>query len=160
MKKITVGTEISVFENIDELNTSDKALMNAATEALEKSYSPYSGFKVAASVLLDNGEILSGANQENAAFSLCLCAEMVVLSTVSSKYPNAKIKKMAVTIKSKRQVLDMPISPCGACRQTILEFELRQEENMKILLKGEVGAVYEMESAQSLLPLSFDGSKL
>ncbi len=160
MKKFTINTNINIYESEQELELADQKLMEEATASVKKSYSPYSGFRVGASVLLDNGKILSGANQENASFPLCLCAEMVVLSTVSSEYPDAKILKMAITIKSMKQVVEVPISPCGACRQTILEFENRQKKTIRIFLKGEVGAVYEVESIKALLPLSFDGSVL
>ncbi len=135
-------------------------LMNEAVLALKKSYSPYSKFQVGAAALLENGEIVSGANQENGAYPMCLCAEMVVLSSISARFPGVAIKKMAITIKSANKVIDFPVSPCGACRQTLLEFEERQKDPFQILLRGEVGAVYELESARSLLPLSFDGSMI
>lgn len=160
MKKITIDTTIQVYESLDELSEKDRKLMEEAQSATLKSYSPYSGFSVAASAILENGEILSGANQENASYPLCLCAEMVLLSAISSRYPNEKINTMAITIKSSKQVLDMPISPCGACRQTLLEFENRQQQPIRLLLMGEVGAIYELMAIKDLLPLSFDGSVL
>ena len=160
MKRITIGTTIQVFESINELADNDRTLMEEAIMALKKSYSPYSLFRVSASAVLDNGEILSGANQENASFPLCLCAEMVLLSTISSEFPNATINTMAITVKSEKQVLELPISPCGACRQTLLEFELRQETPIRLLLMAEKGAVYEIGAVKHLLPLSFDGSSV
>lgn len=160
MKKITIGTTIQVYESLEELSKEDELLIKEAQAATLKSYSPYSGFAVAASAILENGKILSGANQENASYPLCLCAEMVLLSTIASEYPNASIKTMAITIKSSKQVLDMPVSPCGACRQTLLEFENRQQSPIRILLMGEIGAIYELDAVKDLLPLSFDGSVL
>lgn len=160
MKRITIGATIQVFESIDELEPSDKLLMEEAKLASDKSYAPYSQFYVSAAAYLENGEILSGANQENASYPLTLCAEMSLLSTISSIYPGAKIETMAITVKGGKQVIDIPISPCGACRQTLLEFEMRQEEPIKILLMGEVGAIYKVDSVKHLLPLFFDGSVL
>ncbi len=160
MKKITVGTTVTIFESLSELSPLHQKLMEEAKKAVHKSYSPYSGFRVGASAILDNDEILSGANQENASYPLCLCAEMVVLSTISSDFPSKIIRTMAITVKSAKNVIDMPISPCGACRQTMLEFENRQDSPIEILLMGETGAIYHLESAKSLLPLSFDGSVL
>ncbi|MGK0387522.1 MAG: cytidine deaminase [Maribacter sp.] len=160
MKKITIGTTIQVYESLQELSKEDRILVEEAQAATLKSYSPYSNFAVAASAILENGEMLSGANQENASFPLCLCAEMVLLSAISATYPGEKINTMAITIKSSKQVLDTPISPCGACRQTLLEFENRQQNPIRILLMGEIGAIYELASVKDLLPLSFDGSVL
>ncbi len=160
MKEITLGTTIKIYESVDELSPNDRKLLLEAKNAVTKSYAPYSNFKVSASVLLHNDKILSGGNQENASFPLCLCAEMVVMSTVASKYPNAKILTMAITVQSKNKDIDMPISPCGACRQTLLEYENRQGQAMRILLQGDKGPIYELESVKSLLPLSFDGSVL
>lgn len=160
MKRINVGTTVLAYDSSEELSDQDKLLMDEAVAATKKSYAPYSRFFVSAAAILDNGEILSGANQENAAYSLCLCAEMVLLSAISSTYPNAKIKTMAITVKSEKHVIDTPISPCGACRQTLFEFEMRQKEPIRLLLMGEVGPVYELGAVKDILPLSFDGSVL
>ncbi len=160
MKKVTIGTDVRIYESREELPSDDLILMEKATEALGKSHSPYSRFRVGASVLLDNGEILSGANQENASYPLCLCAEMVVFSAVSSQFPNTTIKKVAITVKNEKLHINMPVSPCGACRQTMFEFENRQGSPIEVLLMGETGAVYILDSVKSLLPLSFDGSLL
>ncbi len=160
MKTLHIGLDIKIYENIDELSNRDAQLMNEAKAALQKSHSPYSKFQVGASVILENGKVLSGANQENAAYPMCLCAEMVVLSTVSSEYPSMIINTMAITVKSSSQVIDLPVPPCGACRQTIFEFEQRQQKPIRILLQGEKGAIYEIASAKDILPLSFDSSFL
>ncbi len=160
MKEITVETKIGFYDTVEDLSIEDQKLLEQAHLAIGKSHSPYSGFSVGASVILRNGEVLSGANQENAAYPMCLCAEMVVLSTVSSRYPGEEIKAMAITIRSKKRVVDTPVSPCGACRQTLLEFENRQEGKIRILLQGEIGPVYEVQSVKQLLPLSFDDSLL
>lgn len=160
MKTITIGTSVNIYDDPDELQADDAALLHEAGAALGKSYSPYSGFKVGAAAVLDNGAVVSAANQENAAYPLCLCAEMALLGAVSSAHPSAIIHTLAITVKSGGKVVDMPVSPCGACRQTIVEVEHRQGQPIRILLRGEVGAVYELASAQSLLPLSFDGGVL
>jgi len=161
MRRITVGTTVQVFEGKDELEGMDLQLMAAATEAVNKSYAPYSNFYVGAAALLDNGAIVSGANQENASYPLALCAEMVLLSTISSEHPDAKIETIAITVKNEHKQVDIPISPCGACRQTMLEFEMRQQNQpITVLLMGEIGAVYKLDAVAHLLPLSFDGSML
>ncbi len=160
MRKINIGTTINIYDSQDELSQNLLEIILEARAALDKSHSPYSKFRVGAAARLDNGKVISGANQENASYPLCLCAEMVLLSAISSTYPNAKIETIAITARSNNRTIDMPISPCGACRQTMLEFENRQASPIAILLQGEIGPVYQISAVSDLLPVSFDGSLL
>ena len=160
MKELNLNISVRVFEGIQSLAPADAALLQAAKAVLNNSYSPYSSFKVAAAVLLENGEILTGTNQENASFPAGICAEGTVLSAVSSIYPNVAVKKLAVTVQSARQHIAHPVAPCGICRQRILEYETRFNSNIEILMMGEEGEVYSVSSIKDLLPLCFSKADL
>jgi cytidine deaminase len=155
MTELDINIKVRVFENIKALTPADAALMQAAKVALINSYSPYSQFKVAAAVLLENGEILTGTNQENASYPVGICAEGTVLSAVSALYPNVAVKKMAVTVKSGRSLVSKPVAPCGICRQRIYEYEMRFNADIEIIMMGEEGEVYRVKSIKDLLPLAF-----
>lgn len=143
-----------------KLTDIQRAVLKEAKKALKKSYSPYSGFQVAAAIELANGEILSGANYENAAYPLCLCAERVTLAVAASQYPNMRVIRMAVTVKSKEHPQTKPAAPCGACRQVILETETKQKKPMEIILQAEKGDILVIAEGRSLLPFGFDGDSL
>jgi len=110
--------------------------------------------------LLDNNEIITGSNQENASYPSGLCAERTAIYYASSQYPNAKIVKMAITASSKNSKTASPIPPCGACRQAIAEYELKQELPIEIYFMGEIGNIAKSDSLANLLPLIFDKSVL
>lgn len=156
MKELIINTTIQVYTNEIELDQKDTELVLAARNGLANSYSPYSNFKVSAALHLENGQTITGANQENAAYPLCLCAERVALSAASSQHPGVIIKTIAVTAKNLKGNLDAPVSPCGSCRQVIVEWEYRQQADIKIILQGQSGEVYVFNSAKALLPLSFN----
>jgi len=158
MKKRILKTAIEVYNSEKELESQDQKLIKMAKKALKKSYSPYSKFQVGAAILLANGKMLSGANQENASYPLCLCAERVVLSAASCTYPDVPIVAMAITAKSSSQKVESPVAPCGACRQVICETEMRYKKDIRLILQGEKGKVFITSSGKNLLPLSFDGS--
>ena len=160
MSDFEIKIRVRVFRQLQDLTPGDAALMHAAQGALENSYSPYSQFKVAAAVLLENGEILTGTNQENASYPAGICAEGTVLSAVSALHPNVAVKKMAVTIKSVNRVVSHPASPCGICRQRILEYETRFNSDIEILMMGEEGEIYVVNSVKDLLPLHFSKANL
>ncbi len=160
MNELEIKIKVKVFKQLHDLNPADLALMQAAKDALNNSYSPYSQFKVAAAVLLANGEILTGTNQENASFPAGICAEGTVLSAASAMFPNVAIKRMAVTVKSGKQIVAHPVSPCGICRQRILEYETRFSSDIEIMMMGEEGEVYSVSSIKQLLPLQFTGKEL
>lgn len=134
--------------------------MQKAIEATNTSYSPYSNFRVGASVLLENGIFVSGSNQENAAFPSGLCAERVAIWKASTEYPDVRMLKLAITANTELRKVDKPVGPCGACRQSMLEYEVKQESPIKVFFMGETGKVVEVDSVVSLLPFSFDSSYL
>ncbi len=159
MKELTFKYE--QHPSTRRLKDAQRSLLKEAKKALKKSYSPYSGFQVAAAIELANGAIISGANYENAAYPLCLCAERVALAAAASQFPNVAIVRMAITVKSKEHPQHKPAAPCGACRQVILETESKQKKSMEIILRGEKGDIIVIpDGGQSLLPLGFSGDAL
>ena len=160
MKKITLKTEISAYESKDQMPIEYQELLALAHKSVEDAYAPYSKFKVGAGVLLSNGKLVAGSNQENAAYPVCICAERVALSAAASLYPKTPIVAIAVTAKSHRNKITQPISPCGTCRQFMSEVEDKHQQSFKVILQGESGPIYVFDSAKGLLPLSFDSSFL
>jgi cytidine deaminase len=156
MKDIIISTQFSVFESVQELPNDIQNLMTQAVEVRKNAYAPYSRFRVGAALLLDNGKIVLGSNQENAAYPSGLCAERVAVFQAGSIYPGAKILKMAITAASDTNQTKAPIPPCGACRQSIAEYEIKQETPIEIYFMGEIGAVYKSDSLKNLLPFMFD----
>lgn len=153
MKEIKIPTSIQSF-SLDELSQTDRQLIEAAKQATARSYSPYSRFAVGAALQLANGTIVTGSNQENAAYPSGLCAERTALFYANSQYPDQPVKALAIAARSESGFLDVPIPPCGACRQVMLETEQRYRTAMRILLYGEK-EIYVIESTKTLLPLSF-----
>jgi cytidine deaminase len=160
MQEITLTTRLQVYENMSELPDDALKLMNAAIVARTNAYAPYSKFNVGAALLLDNGEVISGNNQENAAYPSGLCAERVAIFYAGSQYPNAKVLQMAITATSINHVVTTPTPPCGACRQSIAEYEFKQESPIQLFFMGESGKVLKSNSLKDLLPLVFDRSFL
>ncbi|WP_028888629.1 cytidine deaminase [Tenacibaculum ovolyticum] len=160
MKKIEVKTSATIFNTFSELDEDDQLLMNKAIEARAKAYAPYSNFKVGAAFLLENGTIVLGNNQESAAYPSGMCAERVGVWKVGSEFPGIKIKKLAITAASENTIVNKPVGPCGACRQTLSEYEINQKEPIEIIFMGEIGEVVKTTSLLSLLPFSFDSSYL
>ena len=160
MKKIKISTSAIVYQDIFELSVEDNLLMKKAIEARKIAYAPYSKFYVGAALLLENGEIIEGNNQESAAYPSGMCAERVAICKANSTYPNVKIIKLAISASSTISKVNTPIGPCGACRQTLSEYEINQKTPFEVLFMGEVGEVVKTTSLQSLLPFSFDSSYL
>jgi cytidine deaminase len=156
MKKITITTDFDVFDTIQELPKDIQNLMQEAVIIRKKAYAPYSKFNVGAALLLDNGKIILGSNQENAAFPSGLCAERVAIFQAGSIYPEAKILKMAISAASENSITSAPIPPCGSCRQSIAEYEIKQNTPIEIYFMGEIGSIYKSDSLKNLLPLLFD----
>ena len=160
MKEVKLETTLQVYNNLDELPQDIIDLMNRAAEARKKAYAPYSKFSVGVAILLENGEIITGSNQENASYPSGLCAERTAIYYAGAQYPNVKMLKMAVIAGSQiKQTLE-PIPPCGACRQAIAEYEVKQEAPIEIYFMGETGKVVKSKSLANLLPLLFDNSSL
>jgi len=156
MKKITIDTQFTIFDSLNELELEIQNLMNKAIEARKNAYAPYSRFLVGCALQLENGQIVIGSNQENAAYPSGLCAERVAIFQAGALYPGVKIKKMAITAGSSTNLTEKPIPPCGACRQSIFEYEFKQDEAIAIYFMGETGEIYKSDSIQNLLPLTFD----
>lgn len=152
-----IKNEFEIYDQISDLEVPDRLLLEKAIEVLDLSYSPYSKFKVGAALQLDNDVILTGVNQENASYPLCICAERVALYAAGVQYPTHQIKHLAITAKSNSQPLTKPVTPCGACRQVIAEFEVKQKAPMRIILMGESGEVHIFKGSEALLPFSFEG---
>ncbi len=151
---------MQVFEFAHQLPDEDQLLLEKAKEAVGDAYAPYSRFRVGSAIRLRNGKIIKGSNQENASFPLCLCAERVAIAAADSNFPREAVVAVAVTAKSSNQVIDKPIAPCGACRQVICETENKHGHDIRIIMQGESGEIYVLQSGKDLLPLSFDGSYL
>jgi cytidine deaminase len=155
MKKIVIETEITCYDKPEHLAPDELKLLEAATKAMKDAYAPYSHFKVGASILLDNGHIQTGNNQENAAYPSGLCAERVAIFAAGAIHPQSKILKVAITAASDHFPSDHPVAPCGACRQSMLEYELKQDSPIVVLMRGQTGQIYRTESIRSLLPIFF-----
>lgn len=160
MKEIQVATKLSVYDSLDELSTSEKEYMLQAVEIRKKAYAPYSKFQVGAAVVLDNGVVLQGSNQENAAYPSGLCAERVVIFYAGANYPNNKIEKLFISATPSDRESDTPIPPCGSCRQSIAEYEIKQELSIEIYFMGAKGQIYKSDSLKNLLPFMFDKASL
>jgi len=160
MKKVDLTTSITVFDSFEELSSEVQVLMQKAIDAKENAYAPYSKFKVGAALLLENEKIITGNNQENAAYPSGMCAERVAVWKASSDYPNVKILKIAISASSSSQLLKEPVAPCGACRQTLSEYELKQKYYVEVYFMGEEGKIIKTNSISDLLPIAFDKSFL
>ena len=160
MKKINLGTSALLFEDINQLSDDEQTLMIFAVKATEGAYAPYSKFSVGAALLMEDDTIITGNNQENAAYPSGMCAERVAIWKASSSFPNKKIKKIAIAAISSNKKLDRPVGPCGACRQSLFEYEVKQGKDVEVIFMGEVGSVVKTPSIASLLPFSFDSSYL
>lgn len=156
MKEINITTKFSVFEELNELPANVRDLMVQAVGIRKKAYAPYSKFRVGAALLLDNGKVVLGSNQENAAYPSGLCAERVAIFQAGAVYPDAKILQMAISATADEKPVTSPIPPCGACRQSIAEYESKQEYPIEIYFMGETGVIYKSDSLKNLLPFMFD----
>ena len=160
MNEINLKTKFTIYQDSNELNSSDRNLLSKAIEAKKNAYAPYSNFSVGASILLENGLIIQGNNQENAAYPSGICAERVAIWYAASQYPNEGIKKIFISASSIHSMIDQPIAPCGACRQALLEYESKQTNNIEIYFTGETGKIIKANSINDLLPYAFDTGSL
>ena len=145
MKKIKIESDLEVYDSLDELSAEIQSLMSAA----------YSEFHVGAAILLENGEVVKGSNQENASYPSGLCAERTAIYYAGANYPNVNIDTIAISAKAKNKPTLTPIPPCGACRQAIAEYEVKQKKPIKLYFMGESGKVLKSHSLENLLPLLF-----
>ena len=155
MEKKEVKIAFQQAQSVDELATEEQQLFKLATEAMGNAYAPYSRFKVGCALLLANGEIVKGNNQENMAYPSGLCAERVALFSASANHPGVPVKILVVVAKPLSVDENMTISPCGGCRQVMAEYERIQNEAIKIITGSPSGAIFITENAHALLPLAF-----
>lgn len=154
MKEIEIVTPVT-SQSYAELCESERRLVDDARRAVKGSYAPYSHFHVGAAILLDNGETVTGANQENAAFPSGICAERSACYYAGANYPEAKFEMIAITALDHNMIEPShPTAPCGACRQALLEYETLAGHNVPLLLVG-ADEIYRIPSVKSLLPLAF-----
>ncbi len=160
MKKQKLSFELTIFDELAELSKTDQSLILKAVAARMNAYAPYSNFQVGAAVLMENGEVVIGSNQENASYPSGLCAERVAVFQAGALYPGVSIKAVAITAASINHLVDSPAAPCGNCRQSMLEYETKQKKPIRLLLMGETGNVVQCNSIADILPLGFDSSFL
>lgn len=154
MEKKEITCAVSIYQ-IEELSAEEQNLVNKAKEATKSAYAPYSKFYVGASVLLENGTIVTGNNQENGAYPSGLCAERVALFYANAQYPNLAVKAIAVAVETNGEEIKQLVAPCGACRQVILESEMRYKQPIRILMSSQ-SSINVVESIKDLLPLYFE----
>ncbi|MET4140510.1 cytidine deaminase [Pedobacter sp. UYP1] len=160
MNKLNISIAYESYDQLEELNAADQSLCMQAKEALKTSYSPYSNFKVATAVRLNDGVIVSGSNQENLAYPSGLCAERVALFTIGATYPDAIIETMAITAHTDNFKIEQPITCCGACLQVMAEFERKQNKEIEVLFYCLDGKVLKVKGIKSLLPFVFVEDRL
>lgn len=155
-----INFEIEVYESIDQLTKEDAWLLNEAKNVTQIAYAPYSHFQVGAMALLTNGKTVAGSNQENASYPVGLCAERVLLSAASSLYPGVPVESIAISYHNDNGKSDRPITPCGICRQTLVEYETRLQHPIRLILGGMEGKIFIIPKVGMLLPLSFSGDDM
>jgi len=158
MQKKIIETQVTIYK-YDELNRIYQNLIEEAKKQVTNAYAPYSEFQVGAAVLLENGEIFAANNQENSAYPSGLCAERVAIFYANARFPDIPVKLLAIAAFTNGKFLEKPITPCGSCRQVLLETELRYEKDIVTILYG-TEEVYILENVKQLLPLCFEKSSL
>lgn len=151
---------VYVYNAVDELSGEDASLLLKAQDVTGNAYAPYSKFQVGAVARMVNGQFISGTNQENASYPIGICAERVLLSAVSSVFPNMPIDTIAISYNNIHGESDHPIAPCGICRQSLHEYEERMNHPIRLILGGKKGKIYIIEQAGKLLPLAFNKDEL
>ena len=159
MKNIEITTKITEVSGLSKLSVIEQELVKNALDSAKNSYAPYSNFHVGASLLLENGEIINGNNQENAAYPSGLCAERVAIFYANSHFPGVKIKTLVITALNKNGLTPEPVYPCGSCRQVMIENESHLKNSIKLILVG-AKSIHLLENTSQLLPMGFDKSVL
>lgn len=153
MEEMKIYSDIKLCQ-MEELSEEERTLVETAMKATDNSYSPYSHFRVGAAIRLSDGKVIKGANQENAAFSVTICAERSAIFAAQANYPDLPIVSIAIAARNEEGYTDEPVSPCGSCRQAMVEIEQKYSQPLHIMLYGKKG-VYVMDSIRNLMPLSF-----
>ncbi|MFL5765387.1 MAG: cytidine deaminase [Bacteroidia bacterium] len=160
MEKKELKIAYTEFASENELSVMEQELLVKAREAGKLAYAPYSNFYVGAALLLENGLTVCGNNQENVAYPSGLCAERVAIYAAGAQYPEVRIEMIAITCSSKQFAVNEPLSPCGACRQAISEYEMRHKKPIRLILSGETGKIRVMDSIADMLPFMFQAEEL
>lgn len=160
MKKAELKISFEEYADRSELNTEDHSLLMSAIESVDKAYAPYSQYYVGAALKLKNGEVIQGNNQENVAYPSGLCAERIAIFYASSKYPEMEVESIAITAKARNFKIKEVVAPCGACRQVLAEYEMKQDKPIRIILQGDGGKVIILKSIEDILPLMFHAEEL
>ena len=160
MKKVKIESTFDVYDTVEEFASPIQALIQKASEARKKAYAPYSEFLVGAALELENGEIISGNNQENASYPSGLCAERTAVYYAGAEFPNQKIVRMAIVAGSTINPTTKPIPPCGACRQALSEYEVKQNTPIELYFMGTSGQIAVSKSVENILPWIFDKTVL
>lgn len=161
MQESTLNIQFEQYASIAELSSRDQELVVAARKASDDAYAPYSNFFVGAAVLLENGVIVRGSNQENAAYPAGLCAERVAVFAAGAQHPGIKIISIAITAHPKDSLQpSVAISPCGDCRQVMAEYEQRYDHTIRLIMEAGEGSFIVINSVASLLPFIFNGKAL
>jgi cytidine deaminase len=159
MKTSEIRILVHEYQNINELAENEQNLLGEARKITKSAYAPYSGFHVGAAVLLNNGKIITGNNQENSAYPSGLCAERVALFYANANFPDSEVIAIAVSAVKNGVLVDEPVKPCGSCRQALAEAEVRFEKPIRIILDGS-SSIIVLNGMESLLPLSFSKKDL
>ena len=155
MKEITLETRMRVYYSREELPSDLLDLLRQAEDAASRAYANYSHFQVGAAILLNNGKVVIGANQENAVYPCGLCAERTAAFAASSLYPEVPFNKIVVTAINPNKPLKEPVSPCGSCRQALFEYEQKFGHPIEVILAGQEGPIYHFDNVATLLPYTF-----
>jgi len=160
MKIKKIQLDVEEYASMAELAEADLQLLELAVKSISTAYAPYSHYRVGAALRLSNGEIISGNNQENAAYPSGLCAERVAMFYAKSKYPEENIVSIAIAARSDDFIIQEAVAPCGACRQVMAEYQTQQNSNIRVIMKGEKGPVLVINAIDDLLPLLFRAEEL
>lgn len=159
MKTTEIKIIVHEFDNIDELTTEDQHLLTEARKITASAYAPYSGFHVGAAILLGNGKMITGNNQENSAYPSGLCAERVAMFYANANYPDSEVRTIAVSASKNGELVKESVKPCGSCRQALAETETRFNSPIRIILDGQ-NSIMVLQGVECLLPLSFSRQAL
>jgi len=152
--------EYDLLDNSNQLSKDDQELLEAAKKATQTAYAPYSHFNVGAAARLSSNDIIVSSNQESASFPVGICAERALLNSIGSQFPHQRITTLAISYEPVGKPSNEPLSPCGMCRQSLLDYETRFQAPIKIIMAGKSGKVMVVNTASHLLPFGFDGAIL
>jgi cytidine deaminase len=158
-QEINLQTKLTMYESLEALPVQDQELLLKARKATENAYAPYSNFHVGAAILLESGEIILGTNQENAAYPSGICAERTAIFWTGANRPKEKIMAIAIAAHPENQDF-VPITPCGSCRQVLIEYENKQSSSIRMIMQAEKGTFYVLDSVNILMPLKFSKESL